>query len=292
MVRAWTLAATALVSLLCCRHELPSGGDAGHPDAPRDRALDAPPPQEGAPARDATKDAGKDLAGRDQAGKDRAGKDQAGKDQAGKDQAGKLDGNPCAGAASGAACPNGKCNGGTCCTGCVNKSGACVTGNTPYECGTAGGACTSCLTSDECKTPSCNKGTCTLGNQMDGIACKDIYLGQCRNGSCCTGCWNGACQAGDQPKNCGIVGNWCSDCTVSADECSTGDCVSHTCLVKPATGILCASGQGICQMGICCTGCWNGSTCQTGTTSQFCGKGGELCQSCGSNACSGGACQP
>ena len=36
--------------------------------------------------------------------------------------------------------------------------------------------------------------------------------------------------------------------------------------------------EGMCRMGECCTGCWDGMECQPGTKTQQCGTGGELCE--------------
>lgn len=35
---------------------------------------------------------------------------------------------------------------------------------------------------------------------------------------------------------------------------------------------------GMCRMGACCAGCWDGATCRPGTQTQNCGTGGQLCE--------------
>jgi hypothetical protein len=41
-----------------------------------------------------------------------------------------------------------------------------------------------------------------------------------------------------------------------------------------------ASDGGVCDFATCPDGCCNGTTCETGTTPQFCGTGGSQCQTC------------
>jgi alpha-tubulin suppressor-like RCC1 family protein len=46
---------------------------------------------------------------------------------------------------------------------------------------------------------------------------------------------------------------------------------------------------GTCHAGSCCTGCWNGASCQTGDTGTACGVDGEVCSACDCS-CTAGAC--
>jgi hypothetical protein len=53
---------------------------------------------------------------------------------------------------------------------------------------------------------------------------------------------------------------------------------------------------GLCRGGRCCTGCWNGTRCQIGTSSSACGAGGAMCSSCDDrmfctlDSCAAGRC--
>jgi uncharacterized protein (TIGR03382 family) len=65
-----------------------------------------------------------------------------------------------------------------------------------------------------------------------------------------------------------------------------------------AEGGACTSGgiAGTCRAGRCCTGCFDGVTCQTGTAVTACGRGGGTCASCDdfnvctTDRCDAGAC--
>jgi hypothetical protein len=54
---------------------------------------------------------------------------------------------------------------------------------------------------------------------------------------------------------------------------------------------------GICHAGECCKTCWDGTTCQLGTSPGACGKAGAACASCNDgkectdDVCSSGVCQ-
>lgn len=54
----------------------------------------------------------------------------------------------------------------------------------------------------------------------------------------------------------------------------TDDCVG----AADQTPCVLDGADGVCRMGACCPGCWNGTTCKSGKWSQACGTGGELCQ--------------
>jgi len=80
----------------------------------------------------------------------------------------------------------------------------------------------------------------------------------------------------------------CDACTgVTCAECAT--CAGGSCTpLADDTGCT----GGVCKSGSCCTGCWDGSTCQPGDTSAACGTGGGACNTCGcaSDTCSAGSC--
>jgi hypothetical protein len=63
---------------------------------------------------------------------------------------------------------------------------------------------------------------------------------------------------------CGLNGAPCQNCGTTA-ECQGGVCT-------PA-----------CDWGLCPTGCCNGTTCEPGTSTSYCGYGGESCNTCGSS---------
>lgn len=51
---------------------------------------------------------------------------------------------------------------------------------------------------------------------------------------------------------------------------------------------------GLCRMGSCCTGCWDGSTCHAGNDDVRCGAAGGACRlcECATDTCEQGACVP
>ena len=58
-------------------------------------------------------------------------------------------------------------------------------------------------------------------------------------------------------------------------------------------GSACLSGgaEGVCHAGACCTGCWDGSACQAGTSISACGRAGGACASCvDGNGCTTDTC--
>ena len=55
--------------------------------------------------------------------------------------------------------------------------------------------------------------------------------------------------------------------------------------INKSDGTSCSSGNGRCYSGTCCTGCWNGSSCQPGAFDTGCGYGGVLCTVCASFQC-------
>ncbi len=72
--------------------------------------------------------------------------------------------------------------------------------------------------------PPCN--ICLDGECIpvpDGRGCAN---GTCRQGMCCTGCWDGArCQVGLRQDACGLAGAMCHDCSCDGDACDTGECI-------------------------------------------------------------------
>jgi hypothetical protein len=114
----------------------------------------------------------------------------------------------------------------------------------------------------------------------DGGASADLLPVPCigADGTQCPGglCHGGMCDS----LNCFIASVWypsgaknpansCQSCVLS------GDRMSWT---TAAEGAQCTNG--ICHGGACCTGCWDGATCQAGTSSLACGKGANGCSDC------------
>jgi len=193
---------------------------------------------------------------------------------------------PCTGSRN---CDNGscKCLQGGLCTGCC-ASNTCQPGNTTTYCGTGGENCSACTTTNPCLTPVCNSsGSCGTVNKSNGTNCPG---GKCYGGSCCTGCWDGStCQGGTTNQYCGTGGVSCSGCNTT-NPCRTANCSSGSCsITNNANGSSCPGGQ--CYGGSCCTGCWDGSTCQGGKTNTYCGLGGVDCTPCATaNPCKTATC--
>ncbi len=60
-----------------------------------------------------------------------------------------------------------------------------------------------------------------------------------------------------------------------------------------ADGTACTTGgvTGLCRASTCCTGCWSGTSCASGTSATTCGVAGELCTTCNDgNACTTDTC--
>lgn len=80
-------------------------------------------------------------------------------------------------------------------------------------------------------------------------------------------------------------------CNIETGECGNGSNVD--CSIEPdETPCLAGGIDGLCRMGACCTGCWDGSTCRAGDENVRCGGGGKPCELCGcfSDACVAGEC--
>jgi uncharacterized protein (TIGR03382 family) len=194
---------------------------------------------------------------------------------------------PCVGLAEGAMCTTaagapGLCRASVCCTGCFDGT-RCVLGTTVPACGRAGAMCASCADTDACTSDLCTTGACVHPSAPTGTGCND--------GSFCT--LTDAC---DGMGRCVGGGPTCDDgesCTT--DSCDEGaDRCTNT---ARADGTACTSGSaGVCRVGSCCTGCWDGSLCQFGGTPAACGAGGGACASCTDtdsctvDLCSAGAC--
>jgi len=87
------------------------------------------------------------------------------------------------------------------------------TNNSDTHCGMCGNACGEC---EECSGGSCVPVT-------DGASCGGG--GQCRDGACCTGCWDGStCQPGNTTAACGDGGGLCESCGCASDTCASGSC--------------------------------------------------------------------
>jgi len=184
----------------------------------------------------------------------------------------------CVGKADGTACPYGKCLNSVCCTGCV-KGKSCLTGTSSTSCGKGGVTCSTCTTSNPCMSPKCaSTGKCTQMVKPIGSTCSG---GKCANGTCCKGCItsSGGCSTGSAISSCGKGGVACKTCKANS-ECndpicsSSGSCGAST----SPNGKTCSTGK--CYKGTCCSGCVGNYTCQSGTSTSYCGKGGNSCKKC------------
>ncbi len=106
----------------------------------------------------------------------------------------------------------------------------------------------------------------------------------------CSGCCkNKKCWKGDLTKFCGTMGETCEDCSYT-HECKEGACEGSKCVKKPKPdGHKCAGG--VCRVGACCKGCWDGAACKGGISGDFCGTKGISCGTCQtSNTCETASC--
>jgi hypothetical protein len=184
---------------------------------------------------------------------------------------------------TGTACTSGgtagTCHFGFCCTGCWNGASCQPVGN-PAACGIHGAACTNCLDSSTCTVDTCiaSTGTCFRVSASPGSACDDGLF--CTSTDACNG--SGTCVGTGTP---------CDD----VNSCTTDSCVEATdsCNHPAVTdGTTCmAATPGICHVGVCCRGCWDGAACQGGTSPTACGASGGACRSCADgDACSSDFC--
>jgi hypothetical protein len=100
----------------------------------------------------------------------------------------------------------------------------------------------------------------------------------CNATNCPSGCCSGnVCELGTSNSLCGGGGNACAVCGPGTT------CRGSACLPNPPS----------CNTRNCPNGCCNGSTCETGTSSAACGRGGGACSACpGGLTCQSGACAP
>jgi alpha-tubulin suppressor-like RCC1 family protein len=82
----------------------------------------------------------------------------------------------------------------------------------------------------------------TAGSEPGAKDCSDAEDeeacpgGTCRNGACCTGCWDGlVCQTGDEAEACGRAGASCVPCEGKAPACSEErECVAERAVISVA----------------------------------------------------------
>ncbi len=201
--------------------------------------------------------------------------------------------------------PAGKCSQSSCASGCC-KGDSCMPGNAKDACGSNGIQCLQCASTQKCgqnKSCVCDSATCTgccdpasqtckSGNDSSacgksGTACKKCDAGQvCSNGVCgkgekcsssnCTGCCDGdTCKTGNTPAFCGSSGAACKKCPGSY-QCQSGVCNDPT----------------QCGPSNCTSGCCDQGKCLSGSSTNACGSGGKVCQSCKkSQVCKSGTCK-
>ncbi len=109
-----------------------------------------------------------------------------------------------------ASCPNGCCND-SFVPGMADSGAACLAGTSDMACGGGAADCLDCTFNGITGTG----GTCA--NQL----C--TYPPPC---TCMTGCCDrsGQCQAGASNTQCGELGGYCRDCTLSGTQCDMGQC--------------------------------------------------------------------
>jgi len=70
-------------------------------------------------------------------------------------------------------------------------------------------------------------------------------------------------------------------CVIEIGECLGPDAGAFDCSVEPDQTPCSTDGaNGVCREAECCTGCWDGKKCRSGTESKRCGVGGEQCYVC------------
>jgi hypothetical protein len=124
-------------------------------------------------------------------------------------------------------------------------------------------------------------------------------------GSCaatCAGCCdvNGTCNDGTEDSVCGLQGVDCVDCVVASETCQSGSCAtgSGSSGGSPsgsASGSSSGSSggtSGSCTLLNCLTGCCQGNTCITKTSTTACGNLGNACKDCSATGqtCNLGMC--
>jgi len=102
----------------------------------------------------------------------------------------------------------------------------------------------------------------------------------CGRGNCSGCCMNNICYPGTATNSCGTGGNLCQACP-SGRVCSNQTCV--VAVTPTPIPYLCGRGN--------CSGCCVNNTCYSGTETNRCGIGGNLCQACPSGrVCLRNAC--
>ena len=129
----------------------------------------------------------------------------------------------------------------------------------------------------ECSPARCQGGVCVEGDGgFPDLPPPDGGDGGCGECGECGSCSGGSCLPLADGVGCG------GGC---ARTCVAGMCTGGA----AADGALCPSGT--CRAGGCCTGCWNGTTCENISSDGSCGTGGAACLPCGEcQRCMDGAC--
>ena len=208
----------------------------------------------------------------------------------------------------------GTCKGGSTCgasncnTGCC-KNNQCHPGNSVSICGKSGKACQDCQAfGKKCDGVT---GAC-VGGGPTNCGPTNCGAGCCKNNSCETGNGNGACgKGGAACDDCSATGKTCDSSTrtckgttpscgptTCAGCCKGGNCfagnTTSACGKNAAACVDCAPSGKICDTstGNCktsgptscgpsnCTGCCDGTKCETGYATTACGKGGQACVQC------------
>ena len=150
----------------------------------------------------------------------------------------------------------GDCSNGTC-AGCCDDLGVCKQGTSSTACGADGKACDNCsVNSATCQSGHCQgAGTCIPMSFTCLLGCCDTY------NVCHVKATDKACYSDSTP------GAYCTDCTLSGNQCIGGVCKKPTC------------GKSTCADG-CCD---EFDSCSDGKFNTKCGTGGVKCVDCLSN---------
>ncbi|HEX8796861.1 MAG TPA: hypothetical protein VF765_38180, partial [Polyangiaceae bacterium] len=218
-------------------------------------------------------------------------------------------------AQQGKTCSAGQCSTATSCgpgncSGCC-QGNTCLPGTAPTQCGVQGLACADCTkngmtcnqfgqctsgqtcTPQNCPNGCCNGNVCQPGTSSNacgfgGQACQKCPSGNCQNQICqaepqCNaqncgfGCCEGnVCVSGTSSNACGFGGQACQNCQAFGEACQGQVC----------------QGQTGCNAQNCGFGCCQGNFCNSGTSSNACGFGGQPCQNCQAfgETCQGQVC--
>jgi len=184
---------------------------------------------------------------------------------------------------------------GGCPPGYSSCGGVCVDTQTDfYHCSGCNKPCPKGAT-DRCEGGNCHCGA--TGPMCDNDL--NCYKGACTClvgfGSLCQGCCkSGVCEPGTEPAACGTGSVSCSVCPIAVcrqSTCTQGQCGQNN--VPNGTNCSLPGLPGVCYSGGCCTGCWDGNSCESGTSILVCGKYGAPCKSCNpiTPNCISGLCQ-